>query len=67
MIHKYFSVSRSLIDEINYIVSESWVVYRHGIVVKLTSATVFTAAEDLAFERNVNPSYCCVTRVVSAL
>jgi len=46
--HKCYSVSRSPIDENNDIVSKSWIIYRHGIVAKLTSAAVFTPAEDLA-------------------
>jgi len=49
MMRKFYSVSRSQIDENNDAVSKSWNVYCHGIVAKLTSATVFTAAEDLAF------------------
>ena len=46
MTRKYYSVSQ--IDENNDIVGKSWIFYRHGIVAKLTSAAVFTAAEDLA-------------------
>jgi len=42
MMRKCYSASRSQIDENNDIVSKSWIVYRHGIVAKLTSA-----AEDL--------------------
>ena len=34
------------------IVSKIWIVYRHGIVAKLTSAAVFTVAEDLAFVKS---------------
>jgi len=41
-------------DEDNDIVSRSWIAYRHGIVAKLTSAAVFTAAEDLV----VHNLYC---------
>ena len=44
----FTTVGRSPIDENNDSVSEIWNVYRHGIVAKLTSAAVFTAAEDLA-------------------
>jgi len=37
-------------DVNNDIVSKSWIVYRHGIVAKLSSAAVFTAAEVLALQ-----------------
>jgi len=49
MMHKCYIVglSRRLIDESNDSVSKSWIVYRHGIVAKLTSAAVNTTAEDL--------------------
>ena len=50
MMRKCYSVSRSPMDENNDIVSKRRIVCRHGIVGKLTSAVVFTAAEDLAFE-----------------
>jgi len=36
------------IDENNDIVSKGWIVSSHGIVAKVTSVAVFTAAEDLA-------------------
>ena len=49
MMRKCYSGSRSPIYENNDIVSKSWIVQRHGIVAKLTSAVVFTAADDLAF------------------
>ena len=39
-------------DDNNDIVSKSWIVYRHGIVAKLTSAVVFTAAEDFALNKS---------------
>jgi len=48
MMHKCYSVSRSPIDENNDSVSKSWIVFRHGIVAKLTFGTEFSAAEDLA-------------------
>jgi len=34
--------------ENNDIVSKCWIVFRHGIVAKLTSAAEFLAAEDIA-------------------
>jgi len=43
------SVSRSCIDENNDNGSRSWIVFRHGIVAKLTSAAEFYAEEDLSF------------------
>src|SRR6218665_2996270 len=46
---KCYSVSRSPIDENNDSVSKSWIVFRHGIVAKLTSAAEFFAAEYLAY------------------
>ena len=48
MIGKCYSVSRSSLDKNNDIVSKCWIVCRHGHVAKITSAAVFTAAEDLA-------------------
>ena len=54
MMHTCYSVSRNPMDEDNDIVSRSWIAYRHGIVAKLTSAAVFTAAEDLV----VHNLYC---------
>ena len=47
--HKCYSVCRSPNDENNDSVSKSWIVFRHGIVAKLTSAAEFSVAEDLAF------------------
>jgi len=47
---KCYSVSRSSIDEINENISRSWIVFRHGIVAKLTFVAVFSATEDLAFQ-----------------
>ena len=44
VMHKCYSVSRNSIDENNESVSRSWIVFRRGIVEKLTSAR----AEDLA-------------------
>jgi len=44
------SLSRSPIDENNDIVNKSWIVHCHGMVVTLTSAAVFTTAEDLAYK-----------------
>jgi len=41
MMRKCFSVCRSLIDENNESVSRSWIVFRHGIVAKLTFAAEF--------------------------
>jgi len=38
MMSKCYSVSRSLIDESSDSVDRSWIVLRHGIVKKLTSA-----------------------------
>jgi len=38
MMRKCFSVSRSLIDESNDSVGRGWIVFRHGILAKLTSA-----------------------------
>src|SRR6218665_491813 len=38
MMRKCYCVSRSSIDENNYSVSKSWILYRHGIAAKLTSA-----------------------------
>ena len=38
MMHKCYSVSRSSIDENNDSISRSWIIFRHGIVAKLTSA-----------------------------
>jgi len=34
-------------DENDYSLSKSWIVFRHGIVPKLTSAAENSAAEDL--------------------
>ena len=48
MMHKCYSVGRSPINENNDSVSSSCIVFCHGIVVKLTSAVEFSAAEDLA-------------------
>jgi len=48
MMRKCCSVRRSPIDENNYSVSKSWIVFRRGIVAKLASAAEFSAAEDLA-------------------
>jgi len=48
MMRKFYSVRRSPIDENNDCVSKSWIVFRHGIVVKLTSAAEFSAAEDFS-------------------
>jgi len=48
MMRKCYSVSRSPIDENNDTVSKNWIAYRQGIVVKFTSAAVFTTAEDLS-------------------
>jgi len=31
------------------VIAYCWIVYRHGIVAKLTFAAVFTMAEDLAY------------------
>jgi len=41
------SESTITIDENNDIGSNSWIVYRQGIVAKLTSEAVFTTAEDI--------------------
>ena len=46
--HKCYSVSSSSINENNDSVSRCWIVFCHGIVVKLTSAAEFSMAEDLA-------------------
>jgi len=40
---------RSSIDENNENVSRSWIVFRNGIVAKLTSAEEFSAAEELVY------------------
>jgi len=40
-------------DENNDSVSKSWVVFRNGIVAKLTSAAKFSTAEDLALLNTV--------------
>jgi len=58
MMHKCYSVCRSTIDENNDSVSKSWIVFRHGIVAKLTSSAEFSAAEDLA---NPIPSFLLTT------
>jgi len=50
MMHKCYIITRSPIDENNDSVSESWIVFRHGIVAKLTSVAEFSAAEDLALQ-----------------
>jgi len=50
MMRKCYSVSRSPIDENNDSVSKSWIVFRHGIAAKFTSAEEFSAAEDLAIK-----------------
>ena len=55
MMHKCYSVRRSLIDENNdcvLCVSKCWIVFCHGIVAKVTSAAEFSTAEDLAI-RNI--------------
>jgi len=39
-------------DENNDSVSKSWIVFRHEIVAKLTSAAEFSATEDLAFRQS---------------
>jgi len=41
MTHKCYSESSSPTDENNDSVSKSWIVYRHGLAAKLTSAAVF--------------------------
>jgi len=48
MTRKCYSVSKSAIEENNDSVSKSWIVFRHGIVVKFTSAVENSTAEDLA-------------------
>ena len=47
MKRKCNSVSRRWINEYNESVSRSWIVFRNGIAATLTSATEFSAAEDL--------------------
>ena len=44
---KCYSVNRRPIDENNESIRIRWIVFRHGIVTKLTSAAEFSAAEDL--------------------
>ena len=44
----YLLYGRSSLDENNDSVSKSWIVFRHRIVAKLTSAVEFSTAEDLA-------------------
>jgi len=46
---KTYSVSRSCIDENNDSVSRSWIVFHHGMVVKLTSVVEFSTTEDFAY------------------
>jgi len=53
MTRKCYSVSRSAINENNDNVSKSWIVFRHGIVAKFTSAAENSAAEELAFINSV--------------
>jgi len=43
-------------DENNEGVSVSWIVFRHGIVAKLTSAVEFSTAEDLAITKTSSPA-----------
>jgi len=58
MMCKCYSISRSPIDESNDIVSKSWIVWRHRIVVKLT------AAEDLVFNFTLYNN--CLTNILHA-
>jgi len=50
MMNKCCSVSRNFrpIDENNDIVNGSWIVFRHGMVAKLTATAKFSAAEDFS-------------------
>jgi len=48
MMRKCYCVSRSPEDENKDNVSKSWIVFRHGIVAKLTCGAEFSAAEDFA-------------------
>ena len=50
MMHKCYGVSRSSNDKNNDSVGKIWIVFRHGIVAKLTSVAEFSAAEDLALK-----------------
>ena len=45
MMRKCCSVNRSSIDESNESVRKNWIVIRHGIVAKLTSAAEFSGSE----------------------
>ena len=49
------------------IVSKSWVVYHQEIVAKLTSAAVFTAAEDLALEESAFEALCRLTSFANVI
>src|SRR6218665_1259699 len=47
MMRKCYSVNRSSIDESNESVPRNWIVFRHEIVAKLTSAAEFSGSEYL--------------------
>ena len=47
MMRKCYSVNRSSIDESNESVPGNWIVFRHGIVAKFTSAAEFSGSQYL--------------------
>jgi len=53
MTRKYYSVSRSAIDENNDGARKSWIVFHNRIVVKFTYAAKFSAAKDLPLNYTV--------------
>src|SRR6218665_2321068 len=63
MMKKCYSVNRSWIDENNDSIRKSWIVFHPRIVAKLTSATEFSAIEDLAYpiKKQMPSSDCSFT------